>query len=199
VKRPGIGKRARFDVFKRDGFACKYCGAAPPEALLEIDHVIPVCDGGTNDEANLITACFECNRGKAGISLSVIPKSLAEKAAEIEEREQQVAAYRETVEKKLDRVENDAWIVADIIKPGCFEGGISRDWFRGIKVFNENLPIDFVLNAAEIAAGRFPYSERQCFLYFCGICWRKIKEDRDPTEQLRDAAANENTEKDMLN
>jgi HNH endonuclease len=186
----------RFDVFKRDGFACKYCGAAPPNVLLEIDHIIPVCEGGTNDETNLITACFDCNRGKSKNALSVIPKSLTERATEIQEREQQIAAYRETVEKRLDRIENDAWTVADIIKPGCYDTGISRDWFRGIKHFNEKLPLDFVLGAAESACARMPYSDRQRFLYFCGICWRKIRAEN--LEQARDELRKDNTDPDEV-
>jgi hypothetical protein len=195
MKRPGIGIRARFDVFKRDGFACQYCGAVPPRALLEIDHIIPVCEGGNNDEANLVTACFECNRGKAGVSLSVIPKSLSEKAAEIREREQQIAAYRELVEKRAERIDTDAWLVAEIIVPGSAEHGFSRDWFRGIKLFNEKLPTDFVLNAAELAASRFPYANRKCFLYFCGICWNKIRE-LYPEYRRDDAADNSADRKD---
>lgn len=194
MKRDAIGIGVRFSVFKRDAFACQYCGAGPPKVLLEIDHIIPVCEGGGNDEANLITACFECNRGKSGISLSVIPKSLSEKAAEIQERERQIAAYRETVEKKLDRIDEDAWVVAEELCPGSYEHGIRRDWFRGIKHFNEKLPIDVVLNAAEIASARKPYSDRQRFLYFCGICWRKIREedaDQLPGEVTNDSPQSE--------
>lgn len=31
----------RFEVFKRDNFTCRYCGQAPPTAILEVDHIIP--------------------------------------------------------------------------------------------------------------------------------------------------------------
>lgn len=34
--------------------------------VLVIDHVTPVVQGGTNDPANLITSCFDCNAGKGG-------------------------------------------------------------------------------------------------------------------------------------
>lgn len=62
--RKPISKSLRFDIFHRDGFTCQYCGQQPPEAVLEIDHVMPVVEGGTNDPLNLITACDNCNRGK---------------------------------------------------------------------------------------------------------------------------------------
>ncbi len=54
----------RFEVLKRDKFICQYCGKTPPEVKLEIDHRIPESKGGETTTDNLITACFECNRGK---------------------------------------------------------------------------------------------------------------------------------------
>ena len=68
-RRP-IPKGIRFDIFRRDLFTCQYCGAQPPEATLEIDHILPVTEGGDNDEANLITSCEACNRGKGAKILS---------------------------------------------------------------------------------------------------------------------------------
>jgi len=54
----------RFEVFMRDNFTCRYCGRMPPEAVLEIDHIIPRSKGGTNGIDNLVTCCRECNQGK---------------------------------------------------------------------------------------------------------------------------------------
>ncbi|MBU3912163.1 MAG: HNH endonuclease [Candidatus Omnitrophica bacterium] len=31
---------------------------------LEVDHIIPVCKGGTDAPSNLRTACFQCNSQK---------------------------------------------------------------------------------------------------------------------------------------
>lgn len=36
TKRKSISKKVRFEVFKRDGFSCQYCGATPPGALLHV-------------------------------------------------------------------------------------------------------------------------------------------------------------------
>ena len=41
-----------------------YCGAQPPDVVLEIDHIIARHNGGTDDPENLLTACFDCNRAK---------------------------------------------------------------------------------------------------------------------------------------
>lgn len=64
TKRKALSKGRRFDIFKRDSFTCQYCGRQPPEVVLEVDHIRPVAEGGTNEELNLITACEDCNRGK---------------------------------------------------------------------------------------------------------------------------------------
>lgn len=67
TKRRSIDVRMRFNVFKRDGFSCRYCGAKPPDAILQIDHAIPVSKGGSNDIDNLVTACDKCNIGKGSM------------------------------------------------------------------------------------------------------------------------------------
>lgn len=64
TKRKPLSKKIRFEVFKRDHFTCQYCGRMAPDVILEVDHIKPVAEGGTNDMINLITSCRDCNRGK---------------------------------------------------------------------------------------------------------------------------------------
>ena len=73
-----VSKKLRFEVFKRDGFTCQYCGGHPPNKVLEADHILAKSKGGTDDINNLITSCFDCNRGKSDRSLDQVPASLAE-------------------------------------------------------------------------------------------------------------------------
>lgn len=54
-------------IFQRDDYTCRYCGARG--VRLECDHIVPVADGGAHTEANLATACFDCNRSKGSKSL----------------------------------------------------------------------------------------------------------------------------------
>lgn len=65
-----LPKRVRFQVLERDGFACRYCGAKAPRAVLHIDHVTPVAAGGGNGFDNLVTACRDCNLGKGALRIS---------------------------------------------------------------------------------------------------------------------------------
>jgi len=66
-KRKSISKKLRFDIFKRDEFVCQYCGSHPPSAILHVDHIHPVKEGGTNCNDNLITSCSLCNLGKSAL------------------------------------------------------------------------------------------------------------------------------------
>jgi hypothetical protein len=69
AKRKAVSTRTRFEVFKRDGFRCVYCGAAPTAGPLHVDHVEAVANGGTSSPANLVTACADCNLGKSSVPL----------------------------------------------------------------------------------------------------------------------------------
>lgn len=63
--RPSISARDRFKILKRDGYRCCICGRDAKDGVkLEIDHKVAVANGGSNDDDNLWTLCFECNRGK---------------------------------------------------------------------------------------------------------------------------------------
>ena len=63
-RRRSISNSKRYDVLRRDKFQCVLCGASGSEAKLEVDHLIPVSQGGTDDIGNLRCLCFRCNRGK---------------------------------------------------------------------------------------------------------------------------------------
>lgn len=72
-RRTRIPDNVRFDVLRRDEFACRYCGAMPDERdpngdwiVLTVDHVVPVDEGGALCAMdNLVTACHTCNSGKS--------------------------------------------------------------------------------------------------------------------------------------
>ena len=45
-KQRSIAAGLRFDVLRRDGFRCTYCGVTAEASELRVDHVLPVCRGG---------------------------------------------------------------------------------------------------------------------------------------------------------
>lgn len=172
--RQAIGKKLRFDVFKRDRFVCVYCGAHPPDVLLEVDHIHPVAEGGTNDFDNLVTACEACNRGKGAEPLTSVPMSLAEKAEIVAEREAQVRAYYAVLQAAKDRRDDELWAIADIYMERWSEDSILRAHLASIRTFLDQLNFFEVQEAMELAT-RKTWSKGPCFKYFAGVCWRKIK------------------------
>jgi hypothetical protein len=84
MARKPISAKLRALVLARDGSRCLMCGAraSDPGVTLEVDHVIPVDEGGADDLDNLATLCQRCNRGKSNLrlkdyrSLSPIPGDL---------------------------------------------------------------------------------------------------------------------------
>ncbi|MCX7912857.1 MAG: HNH endonuclease [Dehalococcoidales bacterium] len=57
-------KMSRYEIFNRDKYTCQYCGQKSRH--LTLDHVIPRYRGGQHTWENVVTACVECNRRKAG-------------------------------------------------------------------------------------------------------------------------------------
>lgn len=72
----GIGSKLRRQILTRNGFTCQVCGAEAGQesgcepgkkCRLQIDHTIPVSQGGTDDEGNLRAVCVYYNKDKADV------------------------------------------------------------------------------------------------------------------------------------
>ena len=62
ARRATLSERRRFLVFQRDSYTCRICKASGVK--LEVDHIKPYSQGGSNDMDNLQTLCRPCNLGK---------------------------------------------------------------------------------------------------------------------------------------
>lgn len=171
MARTQLSKKQRFDVFKRDVFTCQYCGRTPPSIVLEVDHIIAVASGGKNEEENLVTSCFDCNRGKGAADINIALMPLADRAAIIAEKEAQLYGYQEILAARRERIETEAF---EIVRALRDDAPIHRRDFLSIKRFLDDLGFDEVADAAEIARAAKPYSHSTMFRYFCGVCWNKI-------------------------
>lgn len=114
-----ISVRTRFEIFKRDDFTCRYCGRMSPEVVLEIDHIIPVCEKGSDDPINLAVACWECNRGKSGVSLSeqMTGEDPHDRAILLLEKERQLREYNEVLRVINERIEASMDALCDFWGP----------------------------------------------------------------------------------
>jgi hypothetical protein len=66
-------------IMYRERGLCHYCGcivATPsiPNQTFDIDHMVPIANGGTNDPTNLVLACPSCNNKKRA-KIQSIPDS----------------------------------------------------------------------------------------------------------------------------
>jgi 5-methylcytosine-specific restriction enzyme A len=56
-------RKVRAQVLERDGWVCRWCGAAAKT----VDHLVPLVAGGERlDPRNLAAACLRCNSGRGG-------------------------------------------------------------------------------------------------------------------------------------
>lgn len=187
-----ISVRTRFEVFKRDHFTCVYCGRRPPDVLLEADHLVPRAAGGSDDIDNLVTACWDCNHGKADRLLDegvrpVVSPDVVDATAE---RVAQAQAYAEHVaneERLRDRFEAmviDAWArsfgATLTERPDGTYWQFDVDWKHfpestSIRRFLRSVPVDRVLEAVEITASVFSSPTSGACRYFYAICWRRVR------------------------
>jgi len=107
-KRKSISKTTRFEVFKRDNFTCQYCGISGADVLLEIDHMVPVKEGGDNSILNLLTACKDCNGGKGARLLSdnTILNKNRKQMKELHDKREQILAMLE-YQKELLAIDDE--------------------------------------------------------------------------------------------
>lgn len=76
ARRRYVTKAMKRHVLERDNYTCQICGISKGYVdslmpglgdylLLEVDHIVPVAKGGSgDDESNLQTLCWRCNRKK---------------------------------------------------------------------------------------------------------------------------------------
>lgn len=181
AKRKAISKKTRFEVFKRDKFTCQYCGKMAPDVVLEVDHIKPVAEGGTNSLMNLVTACRDCNRGKGKTELSDESELKKQQAqlAELAERREQAKMMIEwrselTDIYRMQAQSIDAYISA-VSDWACSEHGIS-DLMKLIGRFSYTE----VYDAVEIAFSYYykgtDASWNKAFNKIGGICYNRRKQ-----------------------
>lgn len=174
AKRTQLTKSVRFEVFKRDSFTCAYCGNHPPAVVLEVDHINPVKSGGDNSIDNLITSCFDCNRGKGCRELSIVPAKLKDRQSDLEEIESQLDAYRKFMDLRNKRINNDIEMVVSVFEEYWPGKTLTDSAKRSVGKFLETLYVDDVIANADKALVNCA-GKHYAFKYFCAICWRQIK------------------------
>ena len=176
AQRKSISKKTRFEVFKRDSFKCQYCGRTAPDVILEVDHIVPVAEGGKNDLINLVTSCRDCNRGKGKRRLadrSIIDKQkqqLEDLNLMREQSEMMIEWKRKLMqmeECQVDAIESCAEEIAGI--------NFSDSGRKDIRLLIKRFGFAEVYEATEIAFNKYPSTEF-AFSKIGGICYNRKKQ-----------------------
>ena len=182
-----ISKRLRYEVLRRDDFACRYCGAKAPDAPLTVDHVQPVALGGPDEPSNLVTACADCNAGKSssapdapivdGVADDALRWANAiSKAADI------ASAKRKWVDEKVGLLDEywQEWKFEDgscVERPAAWRQSIEHWLSAGV------LPSE-IADAMHVAMNKDGIKNSRCWRYFCGVVWRKLEARQDLARHL---------------
>ncbi|MDD5571926.1 MAG: HNH endonuclease [Bacteroidales bacterium] len=183
MDRKSITKKVRFEIFKRDNFTCCYCGRKPPDVMLEVDHIIPVAQNGNNDINNLLTSCFNCNRGKGKNELNQMPNALQENIDILKEKQKQYLQYKKYIEKLHKESESDIEEIGlYFFKLFKKENTIfAGNWKGSIKMFLQTFNKYEIIDAIDIAYSRisrkYTIKENDVFVYMCGVLhtWKREK------------------------
>lgn len=176
AERKSLSKKVRFEVFKRDSFTCCYCGSTPPKVVLEVDHIDPVANGGSNDMENLITACFDCNRGKSKQLLSSVAPPISSHFEQVSEKELQIKAHKKLLTQVKRRKTIEENKIAKIFSKFFPDKELTHKFKKGsIRGFLDKLPITSVEEAMEIASVKIDNPDN-AVKYFCGICWNMVRD-----------------------
>lgn len=54
----------RYEVLKRAKFRCELCGISAEDKALEVDHILPRINGGSDEITNFQALCYSCNATK---------------------------------------------------------------------------------------------------------------------------------------
>jgi cytochrome c553 len=177
MARKAIPKKVRFEVFKRDGFRCQYCGATAPDVLLEIDHIHPVAEGGTNELLNLVTSCKACNagKGKRRISDGSALAKQREQLEELNERREQLEMMIRWKEELTELQEESLRRVAEYwakLAPGF---SLNESGHQGLRKLLNQFPLSEVMDAMQTAAAQYlRYSDEKLDGASVEVAWQKV-------------------------
>ncbi len=177
MARRSTGKRLRFEILKRDGFRCRYCGATSMDALLHVDHVVPVADGGDDSPENLAASCAACNGGKSSVPLTESSLGGSPRADAMKEHAAQVKEMLKAA-RALSKAQAE-YIALVVEECRARIGHIPDDCMPGLRSATGRHPFADLVRAMDIVMTKASvngWSPHNAARYFFGIL-RNYRED----------------------
>lgn len=181
-----LSQRLRFEILRRDGHTCRYCGQSAPDVKLTVDHVVPVALGGSDDPDNLVTACQGCNAGKS----SIAPDQPIVDAVDADAL-RWAAAMKRAAEIQSERADSREIYIHEFDK--CWEKwkyedgttiGRPGDWATSVGYWHDiGFELHLLLGLVDDVAPR-RISDYKMWKYFCGAVWRTLRERQELAETI---------------
>lgn len=100
-----ISKKVRQEVYEKYNGHCAYCGKEIELKDMQVDHLVPLYNGGTDDFDNLMPACRRCNHYKRSAS---------------------VESFRSMIEKIPEKLMRDSYIFKVGVDYGFFSDAVQK-------------------------------------------------------------------------
>ena len=180
-----LSKALRYEVLRRDEFACRYCGAKAPDVSLTVDHVIPAALGGSDEPNNLVAACSDCNGGKG----STHPDAAT--VADVDARALLWAKARERVAEEMEVALRDRLDMEEVFeanweqaRPNQFYGcDLPPDFGSSLEQWTKRgVPFSVIQDLASVALSKRGVSQK--WRHFCGCVWTRIRQMDEDTAAL---------------
>jgi hypothetical protein len=149
--------------------------------------VIPVALGGSDDPSNLVTACVDCNGGKTSIAPdSAVVADVSADALRWKDALKQAAAER-AAEYAGNRAVHDQF--QDLWNAWTFDGRtvpLPSDFGSSVNTFlaagltfadlEELIDVTMAMKTVKTATHKWKY--------FCGCCWKLIKQSQERAQEI---------------
>lgn len=86
AKRKAFKSHKRQRIFNKTNGRCGYCGIKLAKDNFQVDHIYPLCKGGTNLDINLVASCNLCNQTKGKMSVVEFKRYILSKDKELREK-----------------------------------------------------------------------------------------------------------------
>lgn len=179
-ERKPLPKKLRYEVLKRDSFTCQYCGRMAPEVILEIDHIVPVAEGGKNEIFNLITSCRDCNRGKGKTRLDDSTalnkqKEYLKEANEKREQVEMMLQWKQELQNLKDKEVDSLCSLWEKLTSG--ESSLNEHGRNSLRVLIKRFSFQEVYDAMEVSVLKYYHTDNMDCEYtfdkIGGICWNR--------------------------
>lgn len=187
AKRKALPKKLRFEVFKRDSFTCQYCGRMAPDVILEVDHILPVAEGGTNNIMNLITSCHDCNSGKGKRKLSENNevKKQQDQLRQLNEKREQIEMMLEWRNELLNFDNEQIDKIEELFSSYCTGRTFTESGRKTISKLIKKYGFIEVYDCTRISAETYcdtenPETASKVFNYISRICYNRKMQSEVP-------------------